>query len=115
MDSKEERSQNDADASRIGVFCEYIGVCVLYSISHYCGQSSRLKLRCSGLVTVHSWPSMLEPRLSPPESPLQKARDLCQVTDLASDLKKVNQKARKPEKQLRAGAAFLGLRFSLLS
>lgn len=95
--------------------CEYTGVCVLYSISHYCGHSSGLKLRCPGLVTVHSWPSMLEPRLSPPESPLWKARDLCQATNLASDLKKVNQKAREPEEQLRAGAAFSGLRFSLLS
>lgn len=72
--------------------CEYIhtGVCVLDSISHYYGQSSWLKLRCPGLVTVHSWPSMLEPRLSSPESLLWKARDLCQATDLASDLKKVN-------------------------
>lgn len=57
------------------------------------------------MVTVHSLPSLPQPRLSRLESPWWKAREFCQDTDLASELQEVNPKARKPEEQLREGVA----------
>ena len=56
-------------------------------------------------MAVHSLPFMLHPRSPPSVTPWWIASDLCPDTDLASDLKAMDQKPWKPEEELRAGAA----------